>query len=308
MTPLRLCSTSRRRRTAVACLLIAACSAPVTTESPTDADVEGDDPVADFAGYYTLPGVPRGFSLSQAPATPRPPFVLSHGRRDRKKIALTFDACSSPKHATYNEQVAEILAATATPATIFVGGKWALEAPDHVIFLASLPNIEIANHGWAHQNLVHVPEADVRREVGWAQDVLYTLTGKIPRLFRPPFAEYDASTVKVAAELGLVVGQYDVASGDPDERFTTKVLTRWVTDSVKNGSIILMHINRRGWHTAEALPDIIGELTGRGFEFVTASELLDELPPEPPTPAPSPVCAIETYGNPADDGTCLNKR
>ena len=182
-----------------------------------------------------------------------------------------------------------------------------------MLYLASLPNIEIANHGWAHQNLVKAPEAAVRREVSQAQDVLYTLTGKVPQLFRPPFAEYDANTVRIAGELGMVIGQYDVASGDPDQHFTPKILTRWVTDSVKNGSIIVMHINLRGWHTADALPDIIGELTSRGFEFVTASELLAALPPAPePTAAPSPPpgamprCALEVYGA-DDDCTCPNR-
>jgi peptidoglycan/xylan/chitin deacetylase (PgdA/CDA1 family) len=35
-----------------------------------------------------------------------------------------------------------------------------------------------------------------------------------------------------------------------------------------------MHINGRGWHTAEALPDIILALRKRGFRLVTVGELL----------------------------------
>ena len=45
----------------------------------------------------------------------------------------------------------------------------------------------------------------------------------------------------------------------------------------KGGSIIVMHINQRGWHTAEALPEIITRLRKRGFTFVTVSELLSQL-------------------------------
>lgn len=38
-----------------------------------------------------------------------------------------------------------------------------------------------------------------------------------------------------------------------------------------------MHINHRGWHTAEALPDIIAVLRKRGYKLVTAGELLADL-------------------------------
>jgi peptidoglycan/xylan/chitin deacetylase (PgdA/CDA1 family) len=54
-----------------------------------------------------------------------------------------------------------------------------------------------------------------------------------------------------------------------------------VKDRVQNGSIILMHANGRGWHTAEALPDIIEYLRGEGYCLVTVSQLLElEPPPE----------------------------
>jgi hypothetical protein len=33
-------------------------------------------------------------------------------------------------------------------------------------------------------------------------------------------------------------------------------------------------MNGRGWKTAEALPDIIGELRSLGFSLVTVSEML----------------------------------
>ena len=45
----------------------------------------------------------------------------------------------------------------------------------------------------------------------------------------------------------------------------------------RSGSIIVMHINRRGWHTAEALPDIISIMHKRGFTFVKVGELLRDF-------------------------------
>ena len=35
-----------------------------------------------------------------------------------------------------------------------------------------------------------------------------------------------------------------------------------------------MHMNGRGWHTAQALPTVIASLRRRGYQFVTVSQAL----------------------------------
>ena len=47
-------------------------------------------------------------------------------------------------------------------------------------------------------------------------------------LFRPPYGEYDARVVRVAAEVGLTTVEYDLPSGDPDPRISTAALVDWV--------------------------------------------------------------------------------
>jgi peptidoglycan/xylan/chitin deacetylase (PgdA/CDA1 family) len=77
--------------------------------------------------------------------------------------------------------------------------------------------------------------------------------------------------------MGLVTVEYDLASGDPDRHATKEKLVEYVTSAAHSGSIIVMHINQRGWHTAEALPDIIAMLRKRGYKLVTVGELLADL-------------------------------
>jgi peptidoglycan/xylan/chitin deacetylase (PgdA/CDA1 family) len=36
-----------------------------------------------------------------------------------------------------------------------------------------------------------------------------------------------------------------------------------------------MHMNRHGWHTGEALPDIIRGLRAHGFELARVGDLVD---------------------------------
>jgi peptidoglycan/xylan/chitin deacetylase (PgdA/CDA1 family) len=70
--------------------------------------------------------------------------------------------------------------------------------------------------------------------------------------------------------------QWDVVTGDPDPNITAEMILETVKARVSNGSIIIMHVNGRGWHTAEALPEVIDWLRSQGYELVTVSELLGE--------------------------------
>jgi len=47
-----------------------------------------------------------------------------------------------------------------------------------------------------------------------------------------------------------------------------------VETQARNGSIVIMHMNERGWHTAEALPTVIAKLKEKKYQLVTVSELL----------------------------------
>ena len=49
---------------------------------------------------------------------------------------------------------------------------------------------------------------------------------------------------------------------------------RSVTTGARNGSIVVMHMNGRGWNTAQALPDILSELRRKGFSIVSVGEML----------------------------------
>jgi peptidoglycan/xylan/chitin deacetylase (PgdA/CDA1 family) len=111
--------------------------------------------------------------------------------------------------------------------------------------------------------------------------MLYTLTGRRATLFRAPYGEVDARVARLGAEAGMIAIQYDLASGDPDPRISAKRLREYVSGQAKNGSIVVMHMNARGWKTAEALPRIIVRLRKRGYKLVTVSELLGR-PPAPP--------------------------
>ena len=65
-----------------------------------------------------------------------------------------------------------------------------------------------------------------------------------------------------------------MVSGDPSAKATTDGMIHVVLGQARPGSIIIFHINGRGWKTHEALPAILTGLRERGFRFVPLSELM----------------------------------
>ena len=220
--------------------------------------------------------------LSESKALPEPPprasvgaEVVAHGDRSQKRIALTFDACSTRDVSQYDEPVTRVLEESHTPATIFLGGSWAKEETAHVKQLAANPLFELGNHTYTHPHLPLIrDEKRIRDELQRTQAQVLALTGVMPKLFRPPYGEYDQRVVRIAASLGLTTIEYDLAAGDPDPHATKERLIEWVLREARPGSIVVMHINHIKFHTAEALPGIIQGLRARGFELVTVGELL----------------------------------
>ncbi len=218
-----------------------------------------------------------GWSWRSPAAPPALADVLAHGRRDRPLVALTFDACWSRGENHFDGQVVQDLMVARAPATFFLSGGWMAARAEATVNLGSLPQMELGIHGWHHDRFSRLDDAQVKLELARAAAELVRLTGRHPTLFRPPYGSCDARTVRLARQQALTTVSYDVASGDPDPRVTRQELTRWVIRRTKPGSIIVFHVNGRGRHTAEALPDIIAGLRAKGYSLVTVGDLLRDL-------------------------------
>jgi peptidoglycan/xylan/chitin deacetylase (PgdA/CDA1 family) len=202
--------------------------------------------------------------------------IIDHGPRNSLKIALTFDACPTNQPDEYDEKVIDILIREKVPATLFMSGRWVEKNPAQAKFLASLPQFEIAAHSYFHPHLTEKPDDRIMRELRRTQTIIKRVTGKTPRYFRPPYGEVDERVAKLVCGTGLTTIQYDVASGDPDLDLSPRRIVRGVLRDAKGGSIIVFHMNRKGVHTAEVLPEIISGLRKKGFTLVTVGELLKE--------------------------------
>ena len=233
---------------------------------------------------------PRPPSAPAVAAAPEPvacvtaPIVLNGSRRHRR-IALTFDACTTRRN-EYDERIIRTLRETNTPATLFIGGGWAEANARLLQELALHPGFEFGNHTFSHVHMPQVKEdTRVLEELQRTQRAVYDLTGRVPRYFRPPFGEVDARVAWLASRAALTTINFDLPSGDPDENTTAPRVVDWVLKKASPGGIVVMHMNRKRFPTAEALPAVIKGLRQRGFELVTVGELLER-----PEDAPGPTC------------------
>lgn len=233
------------------------------------------------------------FTVTPSPVTPSATFTetprpdvaptlthnevhfIYHGDREQPYVALTFDLCQKPELPSWFDQdIYDVLTRYDVPATFFMGGDWMRTHVDETMLLAANPKFELGNHSWSHPDLPGLSEETISNEIVKTQDLLYKLTGRQSKLFRLPAGLYDDLTLSVIAWHGLHTIQWDVETGDPDPTIDAERMNWAVQTRVQNGSIIIMHANGRGWHTAEALPEMIEYLRTQGYTLVTVSQLL----------------------------------
>ncbi|HAH09071.1 MAG TPA: polysaccharide deacetylase [Alphaproteobacteria bacterium] len=223
-------------------------------------------------GKYLVMGLAIAFSAFAARAEVVRTLVPNPHRPTQ--IALTFDACEAWERVSFDRKILDYLVQNQIPTTIFVTGRFARDNANDLQALSKLPFVEIANHSWSHPNTMDRMALDkVKAEVTRAEDEVLNVTGRKPSpYFRFPAGVYDSDTLSAVEELGYQVVHWRWAVGDPDRSMTATKIRARVAAQTKPNDILIFHINGRGWHTGEALPEVIADLRAKGFQFVTLSE------------------------------------
>ena len=219
---------------------------------------------------------------------------FSRGLKTRKKIALTFDDGPHPK---LTPQVLEVLKAEGVTATFFWLGNMAKANPETAQMVID-GGYEIGTHSWTHARLDSARSETVRKEILETQDLVEQLTGKRPRLFRPPYGAIGKTLTETCKEDNLVICMWSVDTLDWDKGRSTEKMIDVAVNQAENGAVILLHdIHPR---TAANLAQIIKGLKARGFEFVTMGELVAEKAAHPEEDADEQAGGADpTMGAPA---------
>lgn len=200
--------------------------------------------------------------------------VITKFNSDKKQIAFTFDACETLTPAYFDMKILDYLVSEQIPFTLFLSGKFIKRNIDKVKELSALGFVEIENHSFRHRHMKSISRDIVVEEIIKNEALIAETTGKIPRFFRFPHGEYDIESLSVAESLGYKVVHWSFESGDPDPALTEKSLIIKTLAKTKPGSILIFHINSRGWRTKEALPVIVEQLRLEGYEFVLLKDVI----------------------------------
>jgi peptidoglycan/xylan/chitin deacetylase (PgdA/CDA1 family) len=210
---------------------------------------------------------------SGAVAPDRP---ISHVETREPAVAITFDACATMKgDYGFDEEVFAILKREKIPATIFVSGRWVDTHAEAMAALTADPLIEFGDHSYDHPHMTKLTVARAADEIDRTEAAL-SRYGRHSVAFRPPFGDWNRRVVEMVRGKNLPTVTWDVVSGDPSAKTTTAAMIRAVLGQARSGSIIIFHINGRGWKTHEALPAILRGLRERGFHLVPLSALMRE--------------------------------
>ncbi len=224
--------------------------------------------------------------LGCADALARAAAPIEAGPRDCPQLALTFDLCPVSHAPGFESALVQMLIERRVPATFFVSGRWAKKHEAALRELAAVPFFEIGTHGARHLHLPTLGAPAQRAEIGGAVELLAQRFGRPPSLFRPPYGEYDRTTLAITEALGLRVVTWDVVSGDPAAGLSAEHMWNTITEQAQPGSIVVFHANGNGHHTQQLVMRTIGELAPeRGWRLVTVSALLAGCAPSPDDPA-----------------------
>lgn len=185
--------------------------------------------------------------------------------KDKKLVALTFD---DGPHQVLTPRLLSILKEKDVKATFFMLGSRVVRDMETTKRVADAGH-SIGSHAFTHLNLVNMSASQAIEELNQTQEAIKQATGKTPTLMRPPYGAYNDVVVDHA---NAAIIMWSVDPMDWKYR-DSAIVKKNVLDSVKDGSIVLLHDIHAT--SVDAVTEIIDSLHEQGYTLVTVDTLLE---------------------------------
>lgn len=208
-------------------------------------------------------------AASRCPVPPAGPQFYAPGRG--KTVALTFDDGPGKTSAT----ILQILRSYKVPATFFNIGQ-NMAARPALIRAEARAGFVLGNHTWSHPDLTRLTRRQQAVTIDQASAEQASLIGSGPCVFRPPYGNYNRTTLSVARYRRLEVWLWSVdtedwkAAGSSSARWVNRIIRLAEQEGGRlRHPVVLMH-NQPGGNpaTALALPTIIKFFRSHHYAFV----------------------------------------
>lgn len=208
--------------------------------------------------------------------------------RPGPRLALTFDDGPSPQLTPY---ILDVLAAKRVRATFFVQGENAERYPELVQRIRAEGHV-VANHAWEHAWFPNLTPEQAEAEIRRTNELLTSINGVPPTLFRYPFGEATPGGDAAIARNGLSGGVGWKWTSNKAGDFQcpgADALVDYVGTEAVDQAMILLHdgndVLKCSPDQTSYVPRVIDQLRARGFTFGVV--------------APSPVRSGVNEGSPA---------
>ena len=218
--------------------------------------------------------------LARAMFSPRSQLfghVLFRGSTDDPpRFALTLD---DGPHPIVTPRVLDILRERRVPAAFFVIGHFVKRHPELVRRIHDEGHL-VGNHSWSHSTWGTFRRTKYwRDEISRADDLIESITGERPALFRPPMGFKTFHVTKSASRARHATVTWSQRAFDGVRTSEDRIMRR-LSSRVSAGDIVLLHdgevppFHRNLSATAAALPRLIEAWRSRRLEAVRLDVLL----------------------------------
>jgi peptidoglycan/xylan/chitin deacetylase (PgdA/CDA1 family) len=186
------------------------------------------------------------------------PSLVWGNTTNEKKVWLTFDDGPTPEITPF---VLDTLLFYNVKATFFCLGEQMVKYPE-ILQRIKAEGHSIGNHSYSHPNGFTTCTKKYLKDIKKCQKIIPET-----KLFRPPFGNiYPWQIGKLKKEYKIIM--WNVMGWDFNKNTSKEKCFFNVVKNVENGSIILLHDNKKSRKTLQyALPKIIETLKERGFAF-----------------------------------------
>jgi peptidoglycan-N-acetylglucosamine deacetylase len=209
------------------------------------------------------------------------PAITAGGSRG-DELALTFDDGPGP----YTQRLVQTLDALHVKATFFAIGD-----QERYFSAGTLEELRsgdvVGDHTETHPMMAPLSAHEQHEQLFEQILRIQLLGGPTPRLFRPPYGSFDATTFKEMRALHLLMVLWSTDTSDYAKPGVATIVQRALAGA-RPGAIILMHDGGGDRsQTIAALPAIVRGLRRRGLHPVTVPRLLLNDPPPRGLPLPT---------------------
>lgn len=190
-------------------------------------------------------------------------------KTDEKKVAISFDAAWG---ADKTEQIMDICDSFGVKATFFLVGFWVEDYPETTQSIQKR-GFEIGLHSATHPDMTKLSASNQKLELIQNIDIIHSVTGQKPKLFRPPFGAYNDTLINNCNSLGLKTIQWSVDSLDWKGISADEIAQR-VCSQAKCGSIVLFHNNSN--NIINGLKMVLTFLINNNYQVVPVGQLVFE--------------------------------